>query len=77
MLTPIPSTTDYPENPSVDLVVFDNSWHFLSETSRLAYNTSSFSLVVNVDGIKTLEEEETLPFTLAALAEIIGEENPE
>ena len=40
---------------------------FRSETSKLASNTASFSCVVNVDGIKTLEEEDTLPFTLDAL----------
>ena len=54
----IPSTIDCPENPSVCLAVFDDhSWCFLSETSKLASNTASFSCVVNVDGIKTLDEE--------------------
>ena len=49
----VPSTIVYPESPSADLVVFDDSsWRFLRETSKLAANTTSFSFVVNVDGIK-------------------------
>ena len=74
----IPSTLDYPANPSTDLVVFDdNSCCFLSETSKLASNTASFSCVVNMNGIKTLDEEETSPFTLAVLADMAGDEAPE
>ena len=52
----------------------ERSWCYLSETSQLACNTASFSFVVNVDGIKTLAEEETLPLTLVVLAEIVGDE---
>ena len=44
---------------------------------KLASNTASFSCVVNVDGINSLEEEETLPFTLVVLADLVGEEAQE
>ena len=78
MLTPFRQLLTIQQNPSADLVAFDNqSWRFLSETSKLVSNTASFSFVVNVDGIKTLEEQDTLPFTLAALAEMIGDESPD
>ena len=33
--------------------------------------------MVNVDGIKTLDEEETSPFTLSVIAEMAGDEAPE
>ena len=33
--------------------------------------------MVNVDGIETLEEEETSPFTLAVLTDMVGDEAPE
>ena len=33
--------------------------------------------MVNVDGIKTLDEEETSPFTLVAIADMAGDEAPE
>ncbi len=56
------------------LLVDDHSWCFLSETSKLASNTAWFSFVVTVSGIKTIEEEDTLHFTLAALAEMIVDE---
>ena len=67
----VPSIIGYPEILWLILSFWTTtSWCFLSETSKLASNTASFSFVVNVDGIKTLEEgEETLLFTLAALAE--------
>ena len=41
------------------LILFfdDYSWCFLSETSKLASNSASFSFVVNVDWVKTLDEE--------------------
>ena len=56
----IPSAIDYPDNPLVDLVGCDDqSWCFLSETFKLASNAASLSFAVNVDGAKTLEEEET------------------
>ena len=40
----------------------------------MASSTASFLFVVHVDGVKTLEEEETCPLTLVALAEIVGDE---
>ena len=43
----------------------------------MASNTASFSCVVNVDGIKTLEEEDTSPFTLAVLTDMVGHGAPE
>ena len=33
--------------------------------------------MVNVDGAKTLDEEEASPFTLAAIADMVGDEAPE
>ena len=67
---------EYPENTSADLVIFDDSsWCFLSDISKLASNASSFSFVVNVDGIKDLSDEETSPFTLGALANTIEEKS--
>jgi hypothetical protein len=49
----VPSTVEYPDNNAADLVILnDRSWCFLSDTSKLASNTSSFSFVVSVDGIK-------------------------
>ena len=36
-----------------------------------------FSFVVNVDGIKTLDEEETSPFTLVVIADMAGDAAPE
>ena len=48
----VPSTMAYPEDPAVDLVIVDgNAWCPLDETSKLAFNTSSCSFVVNMDGI--------------------------
>ena len=77
-LTLIPSTIEHPEHQSADLIVVDDhSWCFLSETSKLASNTSSFAFVVHVDGIKTLDEEETSSFTLAVIADMVGGERPE
>ena len=61
----VPSTIEYPENNSADLVVLDDSsWCCLSDSSKLASNASSFSFVVNVDGITYFSEEETSPFCL-------------
>ena len=40
-------------------------------------NAAAFSFVVNVDGIKDLSDEETSPFTLVALANMIKEESQE
>ena len=74
----IPSILDYPENPSVDLVIVDDrSWYFLSESCKLASNNASFSCVVNVGGIKTLEEGQTMHSTLVALADLIGDDTSE
>ena len=42
--------------------------------SKLAYNTSSFSFVVNVDGITDFSEEETSPFAYSILAGTTEEE---
>ena len=71
----IQSTIVCPENPSVDLVIVDDhAWCFFSETSKLASNTSSFSFVVNVDGIKDLSDEATSPLALGALANMMNEE---
>ena len=71
----LPSTIDYPEIRQLILLFFyDPSWCFLSETSKLASNTASFSFVVNMDRMKTLHEEETSPFTLAVLADMVGDE---
>ena len=40
-------------------------------------NTASFSVVVNVGGIRTLDEEDASPFTLAVFADMAGDEAPE
>ena len=74
----VPSTIEYPENNSADLVILnDRSWCFLSDTSKLASNTSSFSFVVGLDGIKDLSYEETSPFTHGVLVSMIYEEPQE
>ena len=74
-----PSTIDYPEILQLSLLFLITTLgaFFLSETSKLASNTASLSFVVNVDGIKTLDEEETSPFTLTVLADMAGDEAPE
>ena len=46
------STVDYPDNNAADLVILNGrSWCLLSDISKLASNTSSFSFVVGLDGI--------------------------
>ena len=68
----LPSTIEYPDHPSTDLVISDdNSWCVLSDTSKLASTTASFSFVGNVEGITDLNDEETSPFTLVALANMV------
>ena len=74
----VPSTVEYPDNNAADLVILnDRSWVFLHETSKLAANTSSFSFVVGLDGIKDLSYEETSPFTHGVLASMTDEEPQE
>ena len=67
----VPSTIEYPENNSADLVILnDSSWCLVSDISKLASNTSSFSFAVNVDGITDLSEEETSGYgVLASMTE--------
>ena len=73
-----PSTIEYPENNYADLVILnDSSWCLLSDISKLASNTSSFSFVVNVDGITDFSEEETSPFAYSVLASMTEEESQE
>ena len=55
----------------------DSSWCFLNDISKLAYNTSSFSFVVNVDGITNFSEEDTSPFAYSMLADTVEEESQE
>ena len=74
----VPSTIEYPENNSADLVILDDSsLCILSDISKLASNTSSFSFVVNVDGIADFSEEETSPFAYSVLASMTDEEPQE
>ena len=47
---------------------------FLSDISKLASNTSFFSFVVGLDGMKDLSHEETLPSTHSFLASMADEE---
>ena len=56
----VSSTVEYPHNNAADLVILnDRSWCLLSDISKLASNTSSFSFVVLLDGITDLSHEET------------------
>ena len=67
----VPSTVEYPDNYAADLVILnDRSWCLLSDISKLASNTSSFSFVVVLDGITDLSHEETVHFTHRFLASI-------
>ena len=71
----VPSTVEYPDNNAADLVNLNGrSWCLLSDTSKLASNTSSFSFVVGLEGIKDLSYEETLPLTHSVLASMTDEE---
>ena len=71
----VPSTVEYPENNSADLVILDDSsWCFMSDISKLVSNTSSFFFVVSVDGIKDLFDEETSPFAFSVLSSMTAEE---
>ena len=49
----------------------------MSDISKLASNTASFSFVVNVDGIADVSEEETSPFAYSILAGTTEEESQE
>ena len=71
----VPSTVEYPEHTSADLVIFDDSsWCFLSAITKLASNTSYFSFVVKVDGINDLTDEATSPLALSVLANMVNAE---
>jgi hypothetical protein len=59
------------------VILNDRSWCFLSDTSKLASNTSSFSFVVGLDGIKYLPYEERSPFMHGVLASMTDEEPQE
>ena len=71
----MPSTIEYPENPSAQLYVLedDDSWSLLEETNKLASNTASSSLVVNILGIIPLTDTDNLQTTLALFS--MGKEN--
>ena len=72
----VPSTIEYLEYPTADLIILgDSTWCLLGEAGKLAPNTYSFSFVVNVDGIKDLSDEETSPFSSCALANMTEEES--
>ena len=65
----VPSTIEYPEDPTVDLAILDDSsWRLLDKTSKLASNTSSCSYVVSLDGIISLTDTDTIPTTLSLSA---------
>ena len=67
----VPSTVEYPDHNAADLVILDyRSWCLLNVFffSKLASNTSSFSFVVGLDGMKDLSHEETLHFAHSFLA---------
>jgi hypothetical protein len=57
----VPSTIEYLEDPTADLFMLDgSSWRYLDETSKLASNTSSFSFVVDMDGLVSLNHTDTV-----------------
>ena len=59
------------------MILDDSSWCLLSDISKLAYSTSSFPFVINVDGMTDFSEEETSPFAYSVLASMTEEEPQE